>query len=269
MRRVTALLLAMTGCVAEAPPSSAVPATLPPPTTPPWRPVAGTTWQIQLDGTPDLKPEAAVYDVDLFEAPDETFERLRGLGRRVVCYFNAGAFEPWRPDATAFPSAALGRPLAQWRDERWLDIRSDGVRRVLEGRLDLAASRGCDGVDPDNVDGFSNATGFPLDAADQLDFNRFLAGEARARGLAVGLKNNTRQMPWLVADYDFAVVEECFRFRECDRLRPFIEAGKAVFEIEYGGRETADRVCPDALRLGLSALVMPLGLDGSFRISCR
>ena len=40
------------------------------------------------------------------------------------------------------------------------------------------SSAGCDGVEPDNVDGYVNDTGFDLTAGDQLDFNRFARGEA-------------------------------------------------------------------------------------------
>ena len=56
----------------------------------------------------------------------------------------------------------------------------------MQARLDLAVSKGCVGVEPDNVDGYQNSSGFPLTAADQLAYNRFLAGEARARGGAAG-----------------------------------------------------------------------------------
>ena len=56
-------------------------------------------------------------------------------------------------------------------------------------RLDLAQQRGCDGVEPDNVQSYDDDTGFELTAADQLAFNRRVADEAHARGLAVGLKN--------------------------------------------------------------------------------
>ena len=60
---------------------------------------------------------------------------------------------------------------------------------MIASRLDIAAARGCDGVEPDNVDGYDNDSGFELTRADQIDFNRFLATEAHQRGLSVGLKN--------------------------------------------------------------------------------
>jgi len=44
--------------------------------------------------------------------------------------------------------------LADWANERWLDVRSTNVPTNHARRLDLAATRGFDGVEPDNVDGY-------------------------------------------------------------------------------------------------------------------
>jgi len=49
---------------------------------------------------------------------------------------------------------------------------------IVKARLDLCRSKGFDGVEFDNLDGYTNSTGFPLIAADRLAYNRFLAGEA-------------------------------------------------------------------------------------------
>ena len=50
--------------------------------------------------------------------------------------------------------------------------------KIILDRLDVARAKGCDGVEPDNVDGYANKTGFDLTKDDQLRFNRFLAVEA-------------------------------------------------------------------------------------------
>jgi hypothetical protein len=144
------------------------------------------------------------------------------------------------------------------------------VRSVYEARLDRAVASGCDGVEPDNVDGYLNETGFDLTADDQLNFNRFVADAARRRGLLVGLKNDLDQIPALVDHFDFAVNEQCHEFDECEGNRPFIDAGKPVFNAEYASDFVNDpsEVCADALELGLRTLILPLDLDGSFRISC-
>lgn len=62
----------------------------------------------------------------------------------------------------------------------------------------------------------------------------------------------------LVGAFDFAIVEECFRYDECGYYMPFIDAGKAVLEAEYE-LEPAD-FCPRAIALGFSAIRKSYGL---------
>ena len=105
----------------------------------------------------------------------------------------------------------------------------------MQARLDLAVSKGCDGVEPDNVDSYANSNGLGLTAADQLDFNRFVALEAHKRGLSVGLKNDLDQVKTLQPAYDWALNEQCNQYGECSGLSAFVTAGKAVFGVEYSG----------------------------------
>ncbi len=229
-----------------------------------------SSWYWQLQGAPESPYEYDVYDVDLFESPPSLVGDIKAAGRLVVCYFSAGSFEGWRPDAGDFADADLGEPLDGFADERWLDIRSRTVRAVMAERLDRAADLGCDGVEPDNVDGYGNDTGFDLTAGDQLAFNRFLAVTAHDRGLLVGLKNDVDQIAELVDGFDFAVNEQCHEFDECELNAPFLDAGKPVFNAEYADEyvDDPDLVCARARRLDVRTLILPLDLDGSFRISC-
>ena len=225
-----------------------------------WQPTPGTTWQWQLQGDIDVDVEAEVFDVDLFEVPDEVLAQLRARGRRLVCYLNAGAHEPWRPDADVVDEAVLGRPLAEWPDERWFDVRRlDALEPLIEARVAGGARRGFDGVEFDNVDGYANETGFPLTAEDQLAYNRFLADVAHRHGLAAGLKNAVELVPELVDRFDFAVNEECAAYGECERLAPFIEQGKAVVHVEY--EVPVEGFCGEAARLGLSSMRKRWELD--------
>jgi hypothetical protein len=199
-----------------------------------WRPTPGLSWQIQLDGPLDLRPNVKVFDLDLFDVPASTIARLKSRGVKVICYFNAGAYESWRPDAGSIPLRLRGAPVTNWRGERWLDIRRiDDLMRVMGPRLDLAKQKGCDAVDPDNVNGFTQRSGFPIGSNDQLRYNRTIASAAHARGLAVGLKNDLTQIPELISSFDFAVNEQCFQYRECEALKAFTASGKPVFGIEY------------------------------------
>lgn len=242
----------------------------PPPPPPPsgiWRPTPGTTWQWQLSGALDTSVSAAVYDVDLFETSASQIAALKAAGRKVICYFSAGSYEPGRPDSASFPAAVKGSVMDGWPDERWLDIRSSAVRTIMAARIDTAVSKGCDAVEPDNVDGFDNATGFGLTAAHQVDYNRFLASHAHSRGLSIGLKNAMAIVPQLVGDFDWALNEECFTYQECDAMRPFITAGKAVFHAEYVASSRASAVCAVTRPLGLSTIIKRLDLD-AWRVTC-
>ena len=243
-----------------------------------FRPTVELTWQWQIQpntsGEINLDYDVDVYDVDLFDVPDADVSVLKRTDRRVVCYFSAGSYEEFRDDADEFFPEELGEPLDGFPDERWLDIRSTNVQRIMLARLDLAAQIGCDGVEPDNVTGFANDTGFDLTATNQLAFNRFIANAAHERGLSVGLKNDLEQIPELVDYFDFAVNEQCHEFDECDTLQPFIDAGKPVFNAEYDERFVTDameraNVCGDAQAMELRTLILPVDLDDSFRFSCE
>lgn len=232
-----------------------------------WRPSPGTTWQWQLSGAIDTSVDVAMYDVDL-EAPEAVFRALRAAGRVIVCYVSVGTHEKARTDNRGVPPAAIGAQLEDWPDERWYDIRHPSVRALVEARFNRARARGCDGVEPDNVDAYANDSGFALSATDQLDFNRFVARAAHARGLSVGLKNDLAQVPELVDDFDWALDEECHAFGECDALLPFIAAGKAVFHVEYGDSGLAAQVCPAANRRNFDTLIKRVDLD-AWRVACR
>jgi len=55
------------------------------------------------------------------------------------------------------------------------------LKPIMAARLDLARTKGCDAVDPDNVDGHTQDSGFAISYADQLAYNRWMATEAHAR----------------------------------------------------------------------------------------
>ena len=122
-----------------------------------------------------------------------------------------------------------------------------------------APARASTAAEADNVDAYANDSGFPLRAADQLRFNRFLARAAHARGLSIGLKNDLDQVKALEPAFDWALNEQCFQYEECDRLRPFTAAGKAVFVAEYELAPSA--FCAQARAAGLMAMRKRLDLD--------
>lgn len=223
-------------------------------------PHATETWQYQLTGTIDTSVDAEIYDIDLFTTPTSVIDELHRAGRTVICYTSLGSLESRRPDASSVPQEIIGNELEDWPGEYWLDVRRlDRLEPFIAARLDLCKQKGFDGVEPDNVDGFNNDSGFPLTAEDQLAFNRKIAEMARARSLTVGLKNNLDQVDELIGDFDFAVNEECVQYRECDRLTPFVDAGKPVLHVEY--ELTTAQFCAQTTELGFRSIRKSIKLD--------
>jgi len=228
------LILLLASCAPQS--ETMTPAPLPsspPPAADWWRPSPGLTWQWQLDEDVDTSVEADVYDIDLY-ADQSVIDELHARGVKVICYISVGSWEDWRPDADQFPAEVLGRNYEGWPGERWLDIRRiDLLAPILRARLDLCQAKGFDGIEPDNIEIYTNRTGFPLTYGDQLAYAKWLADEAHARGLAIGIKN----APDMVADsldfFDFAITEDAFYYDWIEEMLPFIDAGKPVFAAEY------------------------------------
>jgi hypothetical protein len=228
---------------------------------------SGVTWQWQINGNIDTSFDVDVYDIDLFDAPQATINSLKASGRTVVCYFSAGSYEAWRPDAAAFPSSILGNKLDGW-DERWLDVRNiaqanSPLAAVMRSRLDLAVTKGCHAVEPDNIDGYLNNNGMSLTAADQLAYNKFLATEAHQRQLLIALKNDVDQAVELEPFFDFAVVEQCYQYNECAAFNAFVSSNKAVLIAEYKGLNFVKGKCNNAEQNGYSLIYKKLALKAT------
>jgi hypothetical protein len=235
-----------------------------------WQPAVDTSWQWQLEGEIDTSFDVDLYDLDLFETSPALVQELKDDGRYPVCYISVGSWEDWRPDAGGFPPEVLGNNYPGWPGEKWLDIRQiDTLAPILRARLDLCAAKGFDGVEPDNIDGYTNNTGFNLTYGDQLTFNIWLANEAHARGLSIGLKNDSEQVLDLLPYFDWALTEDCFEGDWCEEMLPFIESGKPVLAAEYTDTGiTLEDFCIKAREMGLSAILKNRDLD-AFREDCR
>jgi len=231
-----------------------------------WQPRGELTWQMQFSGRIDKSVAADAYDIDAFDSSAALVTKLHGLGRKAVCYIDAGSWESYRPDADEYPAIVKGKVMAGWPDERWLDIRRiDILGPILEDRIAMCASKRFDGVEFDNVDGYSNRTGFLLTAQDQLKFDRWLADTAHAHGLGVGLKNTPSLADQLEPSFDFSIVEQCVQYHECGSFAPFLDANKPVLDIEYSvGIGT---LCPKTQALGIFGMRKHLDLD-AWRKTC-
>lgn len=129
-----------------------------------WQPTSNTTWQIILSkgiaplssSSSSLTPNVSVYDLDLYDNDAATFAALKELGVKVICYFSAGSYENYRADKDEFEDKDLGKVMDGWPDEKWVNVSSPGIRKIMKERIRVAAEKGCDAIDPDNVDGYAS-----------------------------------------------------------------------------------------------------------------
>lgn len=233
-----------------------------------WTPPLVTSWQWQLSTFP-LSPSGSsllnvgMYDVDGFDSPASLVAAMHSKGIHAVCYLSVGTSENFRSDYAQFPASVKGKSNG-WPGEKWLDIRQISVLApIMTARFQMCKDKGFDAVEPDNQDGYTNSTGFPLTSSDQLTYNKWIASTVHSLGLSVALKNDGDQVGQLLSYYDFSIAEQCQQYGECGLYKPFVSAGKAVFAAEYrtGG-------CPALNALNFNGAIFDLDLTGK-RTPCR
>jgi hypothetical protein len=225
-----------------------------------WTPPLRLTWFWQLQGAVNNDEPVAAYDIDGFENGAAEVAALHAQGKRVICYIDAGTAERFRPDYGSFPAATLGRSNG-WPGERWLDIRRLGaIEPIMAARFEMCREKGFDAVEPDNIEGFSNNSGFALTAQQQLNYNQWIAGEVHSLGMAVLQKNDGEQTPQLQPYFDGALSEQCNQYRECASFQPYLAAGKPVLNAEY--RLSTAKFCPADDAAGIMGARFALSLNG-------
>ncbi len=219
-------------------------------------------------GTP--APNPTVYDIDGFSNSAATVAALHARGYKVICYIEVGAAEDYRPDYGQFPAAALGSGLSGYRSERYLNITDPQVAATIKARIAMCAQKGFDAVEPDIDDSYTNQTGFTITEADNIAYNRNLAAYTHSLGLAWGQKNGDNDAQFsqaLEPTTDFALDESCYEFETCtDAVGPYLNAHKAVFEVEY--KLPTSKFCPRANGQNLNSEKQAVKLDGG-REPCR
>lgn len=151
-----------------------------------------------------------------------------------ICYVNAFQTQPgslrwWRRN---HPGLVLPVKDVQW-NEHLLDTRRPrALARVVGRWFDQCARKGFQAVEPDNLDSWTRSRGM-LNRSDNVRYARLLVKRAHASGLAIAQKNAAGLAQLRL--FDFAVVEECERYSECDRYTRAY--GDQVVEIEYRRRD--------------------------------
>jgi hypothetical protein len=118
------------------------------------------------------------------------------------------------------------------------------------------------------INGYTNEIGFPLTYEDQIRYNLWLAEEAHARSLSIGLKNDPDQIADLLSSFDWALTEDCYGEGWCDQIKPFTQKGKPLFAAEYTDTGVEiEHLCQKAGKLDFSLILKNRKLD-SWRQAC-
>ena len=225
-----------------------------------WTPPRQLSWFWQLQGTVKNDEPVAAYDIDGFENGASEVAALHAQGKHVICYIDAGTAENFRPDYSSFPKAVLGRSNG-WPGEKWLDIRALGtIEPIMTARFRMCREKGFDAVEPDNIEAFSNKSGFPITAQQQLTYNEWIATEVHSLGMAVLQKNDGEQAAQLQPYFDGALSEQCNQYHECADFQPYLAAGEPVLNAEY--RLTTAKFCAADNAAGIMGARFALSLNG-------
>ena len=148
-----------------------------------------------------------------------------------------------------------------WPGEKWLDIRQLAVLEpIMAARFQMCSEKGFDAIEPDNIEAFSNKSGFPITAAEQLTYDEWVAQEVHALGMAVLQKNDGEQTAEQQPYFDGALTEQCNQYHECADFEPYLAAGKPVINAEYKLKDA--RFCAADEALGIVGARFNLALNG-------
>ncbi|KAJ3377081.1 hypothetical protein HDU84_009102 [Entophlyctis sp. JEL0112] len=209
-----------------------------------WQPEIGLAFQYQLDGAINVTVPASVFDIDVGAVgTTATVAEVKAVdsSRRVICYVNVGSLETdgSRSDQSEFAASDLGSRYPGWPNEVFVDIRSSNVRSIMAARFSSMKEKACDAIEPDNMAFlYTQDTGFsvPITESDDIDYMKWISSQVHALGMAVGAKNGASvfdDYPDLQSLFDFAVVESCAAYDECESYDGFVQAGKPVYAVEY------------------------------------
>jgi hypothetical protein len=234
-------------------------------------PPANRGFDYQLGGADPPPPGVALVARDRTEVPADVYS---------ICYINGFQTQPGAADwwLAEHPNLVLrtaaGDPVIDpdWPDEMLLDITTAGKRRqlaaIVGAWIDGCATRGFDAVEVDNIDTYARAGG-QIGLDDAVATVRLLSDRAHAAGLPVGQKNASELLGYRTATgLDFAVVEECNRYDECD---DYIKAYEdQVYVVEYR-RADFDHGCAAYPQLSIVLRdrgLVPVGAGGHVRQAC-
>ena len=225
-----------------------------------WQPDAreNLRWQLQLQGDIVLVPGVNVYAVD-YTASQASINAAKASGAKVMCYISAGSAENWRDDFRLFPKSVIGKAYEGWPGEWWLDTRNiKALAPIMRARIAACAEKGFDVLDPDNINGYENDTGFNITRQQSVVYIEWLANLAHEYGMAFSLKNAEALIPFVKGSVDMMQSESCVFYDNCDSVKAMIDLNKPVFAVEYieqmSGQNFKVTACSLARKYGYSMI---------------
>ncbi len=190
----------------------------------------GTNVDYQLGGVRSVPAHVGIVERDRLAPPIP--------GRYNVCYVNGFQTQDNERGFWKHRMGALlhrkGRVVVDSAWGEWLmDIRTPAKRKRLMGIVRTwtrtCAAQGFDAVEYDNLDSFTRSHGL-IKRSQAIAYARLLVRVAHAAGLSAGQKNFA-EFDGRSIGYDFAIAEECGRYRECASY--VSNYGRRVLSIEY------------------------------------
>jgi len=176
----------------------------------------------------------------------------------LVCQVTVGAIKLTDPDAMRFgteatppddPTPPTAGSVVGWSvvgdpNTRYLDIRQaarDGWKATMFKRFAYAKTIGCEAVDAIWIDRIDGNSGFPLvTSGTDNDISLYyaeVATDLHAKELSAGFHSSTTIGNVFTSNfadsYDFAVIERCAEFDECEAVKAFDQANKATFAFDF------------------------------------
>jgi hypothetical protein len=237
-------------------------------------PTANAKWDYQIGGDYPLPSGVRVVSRDWFigEAPESAYG---------ICYVNAFQTQADeagvdRPDEKSnWPPHLVLTELGDdpnWGGEYLIDIstadkREEAAAYVLEHMTSECADKGFNAVEFDNLDSWTRFDGTPV--ADEVPFEKreavlyaeLLVDDAHDLGLAAAQKNTTdltRGEARTQIGFDFAIAEECGRWKECGYYSSLY--GNLVFVIEYRLKDFKKDCKKKKLRKRLSIILRDINV---------
>jgi len=210
-------------------------------------PPAGGRFDYQIGGAYTPVASVRVVDRDRSDAPVN--------GKYNICYVNAFQTQPaeatfWH---TSHADLLLTKAGAEVTDPNWpgeivLDTstaaKREAIAAIVGGWMATCQSKGFQAVEPDNLDSWTRSQNL-LTEEDNVALAKLLAVQAHSHGLAIAQKN-TSELASRHAEigFDFAVVEECQPYGDCDAFTSAY--GARWYEVEYTDAQNALKNFKDA-----------------------